>query len=139
MHNALTYDFDQLTPDSAVVELAWEKVAVPFKVAVDVHSVVRDSLKKQLRDLPQYTWISWDDAANYLLAEKVAPFAEYHRFVARDAVRKQLPIRPGGLPLIQDRLAELVPSSFSPPIDEGRLFAEPRTPSAFPAPTVAQG
>ena len=73
-----------------------------------------------------------------LLAEKVAPFAEYHRFVARDAVRKQLPIRPGGLPLIQDRLAELVPSSFSPPIDEGRLFAEPRTPSAFPAPTVAQ-
>src|SRR6266699_970188 len=38
MHNALTYDFDQLGPDSAVVELAWEKVAVPFKVAVDVHS-----------------------------------------------------------------------------------------------------
>lgn len=72
MHNALTYDFDQLTPNSAVVELEWEKVAVPFKVAVDVHSTVQASLKKQLRNLSQYTWMSWDDAANYLLAEKVA-------------------------------------------------------------------
>jgi hypothetical protein len=58
-----------------------------------------------------------------LLAGLVAPFADYHRFVARDAVRKQLPIRPGGLPLIQDALGPLVPSSFSPPIDEQRLFA----------------
>jgi len=72
MHNALTYDFDQLTPDSAVVELEWEKIAVPFKVSVDVHDLVEASLKKQLRSLSQYTWQSWDDAANYLLAEKVA-------------------------------------------------------------------
>jgi len=72
MHNALTFDFDQLQPDSAVVELEWEKIAVPFKVSVDVHDVVEASLKKQLRNLSQYTWMSWDDAANYLLAEKVA-------------------------------------------------------------------
>jgi tetratricopeptide (TPR) repeat protein len=72
MHDALTYDFDQLKPDSAVVVLEWEKVAVPFKVGVDVHEVVQASMKKQLRNLSQYTWMSWDDAANYLLAEKVA-------------------------------------------------------------------
>jgi tetratricopeptide (TPR) repeat protein len=72
MHNALTYDFDQLQPDSAVVELEWGKIAVPFNVAVDVHDVVQASLKKQLRNLSQYTWMSWDDAANYLLAEKIA-------------------------------------------------------------------
>ena len=72
MHNALTYDFDQLQPDSAVIELEWEKVAVPFKVSVDVHDVVEASLKKQLRNLSQYTWMSWDDAANYLLTEKIA-------------------------------------------------------------------
>lgn len=71
MHNALTYDFDQLQKDSAVVELEWEKIAVPFKVSVDVHDVVQASLKKQLRNLSQYTWMSWDNAANYLLAEKV--------------------------------------------------------------------
>ena len=72
MHNALTYDFDDVQPESAVVVLQWENVAVPFKVGVDVHSVVQASLKKQLRNLSQYTWMSWDDAANYLLAEKVA-------------------------------------------------------------------
>jgi tetratricopeptide (TPR) repeat protein len=72
MHNALTYDFDQLQPDSALVELEWEKTAVPFKVSVDVHDVVEASRKKQLRNLSQYTWMSWDDAANYLLTEKVA-------------------------------------------------------------------
>jgi len=71
MHNALTYDFDDLQKDSAVVELEWEKVAVPFKVSVDVHDVVEASLKKQLRNLSQYTWTSWDNAANYLLTEKV--------------------------------------------------------------------
>ena len=70
MHNALTYDFDDLQKDSAVIELEWEKIAVPFKVSVDVHDVVEASLKKQLRNLSQYTWISGDDAANYLLAEK---------------------------------------------------------------------
>jgi hypothetical protein len=72
MHNALIYDFDQLQPDSAVVELEWEKVAVPFKISVNVHDVVQASLKKQLRNLSQYTWLSWDNAANYLLAEKIS-------------------------------------------------------------------
>jgi hypothetical protein len=72
MHNALTYDFDDVQPNSAVVTMGWEKVAVPFKVGVDVHGVVEASLKKQLRGLGQYTWEGWDDAANYLLAEKVA-------------------------------------------------------------------
>jgi hypothetical protein len=71
MHNALTYDFDDVKPDSAVVTLEWEKIAVPFKVAVDVHPLVEASLKNQLRNLSQYTWISWDDAANYLLTEKI--------------------------------------------------------------------
>lgn len=71
MHNALTYDFDQVQPDSTVVVMSWEKVAVPFKVSVDVHDIVEASLKKQLRGLVQYTWISWDDASNYLLTEKV--------------------------------------------------------------------
>lgn len=71
MHDALTYDFDELQPNSAVVEMEWEKIAVPFKVSVNVHDVVQASLKKQLRNLSQYTWMSWDDAANYLLTENI--------------------------------------------------------------------
>ena len=72
LHNALTYEFDELQPNSAVVQLEWEKIAVPFTVSVDVHDLVQASLKRQLRELSQYTWISWDDAANYLLTEKIA-------------------------------------------------------------------
>lgn len=69
-HDALTYDFDDLKPDSAVVTLRWEKVAVPFKVGVNVHEVVEASLHNQLRGRVQYEWQAWDDSANYLLAEK---------------------------------------------------------------------
>ena len=70
-HEALTYDFDQPTKDATVVTLRWEKVAVPFKVGVDTNPIVEASLNKQLRGLAQYNWISWDEAANYLLASKV--------------------------------------------------------------------
>lgn len=70
MHNALRYEFDELQPDSAVVKLEWEKLAVPFKVSVNVDEVVQASLKKQLRGLSQYNWMSWNDAANYWLTEK---------------------------------------------------------------------
>jgi len=71
MHNALTYEFDQLQPDSAVVVLEWEKIAVPFKVAVDVHALAQASLKRQLRNLSGFDWVAWNDAAGYLLKEKI--------------------------------------------------------------------
>jgi len=70
MHEALTYDFDDPKGDSVVATLRWEKVAIPFKVAVNVNQVMDDSLHRQLRGLAQYTWMSWNDAANYLLASK---------------------------------------------------------------------
>ena len=69
-HEALTYDFDQPTADSAVVTMSWDKVAVPFKVGVNVHEAVERSLQKQMRGLAQYTWEGWDDAANYWINEK---------------------------------------------------------------------
>jgi hypothetical protein len=69
-HNALTYDFDDLKPDSTVVTLSWEKVAVPFKVAVKVDDIVEASINRQIRGLNQYFWESWDEAGNYYLANK---------------------------------------------------------------------
>ncbi|MGH9501177.1 MAG: DUF2911 domain-containing protein [Terriglobales bacterium] len=69
-HEALTYDFSDVKADSAVATLAWEKLAVPFTISVNVHEIVQASLRNQLQGLAQYTWEGWDDAANYLLAEK---------------------------------------------------------------------
>ena len=70
MHEALTYDFDNIKPDSAVLTLRWEKVAVPVRIGVNTHEIVADNLRSQLRGLQQYTWDGWNDSANYLLTEK---------------------------------------------------------------------
>jgi hypothetical protein len=69
-HNALTYDFDDVKPDSTVVTLRWEKVAVPFKVDVKVNDILEASIHRQTRGLNQYYWETWDDLAGYYLASK---------------------------------------------------------------------
>jgi tetratricopeptide (TPR) repeat protein len=69
-HEALAYDFDSLKPDSALITLRWDKLAVPFEVAVNVEKTVEESLPAQLRGWPAFTWDAWDDAATYLLENK---------------------------------------------------------------------
>jgi hypothetical protein len=71
MHDALSYDFDDVKPDSTVVTMSWEKVAVPFKVAVNVNDIVTASIRRQTRGMNQYYWEGWDDAAAYFLANKI--------------------------------------------------------------------
>lgn len=71
LHEALAYDFDDVKPDSAVVTLRWEKLAVPFKVGVNTNEIVQASLHNQLRGLAQFTWFGWDDAATYLVTNKL--------------------------------------------------------------------
>ncbi|MGA9391672.1 MAG: DUF2911 domain-containing protein [Candidatus Sulfotelmatobacter sp.] len=70
IHDALTFDFDDVKPDSAVVTMRWDKVAVPFKVDVKVNDIVEASIHRQIRGLNQYYWEGWDDAAGYFLASK---------------------------------------------------------------------
>ena len=45
-HESLTYDFDDVNPDSTVVTLRWEKVAVPFKVGVNTHEIVEQNRRR---------------------------------------------------------------------------------------------
>jgi DUF2911 family protein len=69
-HEALAYDFDAVTPESAVVTLRWDRVAVPFRVAVNQKEIVPAKLKAQLRGGAQYTWEGWAEAANQLMTDK---------------------------------------------------------------------
>jgi hypothetical protein len=71
LHDALVYDFDEVKPDSAVVTMRWDKVAVPFKVQVKVNDIVTADIHRQLYGLNQYYWEGWDDAAQYFLANKI--------------------------------------------------------------------
>ncbi|MGA2101459.1 MAG: DUF2911 domain-containing protein [Candidatus Sulfotelmatobacter sp.] len=70
-HDALAYDFNDVKPDSTVVTMSWDKVAVPFKVQVNVNEIVTASIHRQLYGLNQYYWEGWDDAAGYFLANKI--------------------------------------------------------------------
>ena len=69
-HEALTYDFDNLQPNSATVTMRWDKVAVPFKVEVNTNEFVQQSLKNQMRGRPQYEWEAGQEAASYLVDNK---------------------------------------------------------------------
>jgi tetratricopeptide (TPR) repeat protein len=70
---ALRYDFDELKPNSAVITMRWEKVAVPFKVEVSTSEIVEASLHNQLRGRVGFEWQAWTDAANYLLNNNLNP------------------------------------------------------------------
>ena len=71
VHDALAYDFNDLRPDSTVITMSWEKVAVPFKVEVKVNDIVTAAIHRQLYGINQYYWEGWDDAAQYFLVNKI--------------------------------------------------------------------
>jgi tetratricopeptide (TPR) repeat protein len=80
-HEALSYDFDDPKPASAVITMRWDRVAVPFKVEVNTPEIVRQSLRNQLRARPQFEWQAWQEAADYLLnnqlgAEEALKYAD---------------------------------------------------------------
>lgn len=69
---ALSYDFDDLKFDSAVITMRWEKVAVAFTVEVNTPEIVERSLHDQLRGRAQFEWQAWMEAANYLLDHELS-------------------------------------------------------------------
>jgi tetratricopeptide (TPR) repeat protein len=69
---ALSYAFGDPQPDSVVVTMRWEKVAVPFKIEVNMPEIVQQSLRNQLRGRAQFEWQPWEEAANYLLQNKLS-------------------------------------------------------------------
>lgn len=67
MTDDLEYTFDEVKPDSALATLRWEKLAVPFRISVDVKGIVLRSIKNQLRNTGGFTWAGYDEAANWCL------------------------------------------------------------------------
>jgi hypothetical protein len=63
----LTYVFDDVKPDLVLATLRWEKMAVPFRVSVDVKAVVLKSVKNELRNVGGFTWAGYDEAAQWCL------------------------------------------------------------------------
>ncbi len=68
---ALSFEFDEVKPDSVLVKLRWEKIAVPFRVAIKDEETVLPNLREQLRGIAQWSWSPWNEAANYCLEHKL--------------------------------------------------------------------
>jgi hypothetical protein len=70
MEEALEYEFEDLKPDSVAVTMKWEKVAVPFRVSVNLDDTVIASIRNQMRGRAQYSWETLNEAANFCLTHK---------------------------------------------------------------------
>ena len=64
---SLAYTFDDVKPDSAAATLRWDKLAVPFRISVDVKAITERSIKNQLRNTGGFTWAGFDEAATWCL------------------------------------------------------------------------
>src|SRR5256886_1437283 len=81
MEEALEYEFEDVKPESATITLKWEKLAVPFKIAVSDETIVAN-IRGQLRGIAQYEWQSLNAAAQFCLTKKTN-FDEALKWVER--------------------------------------------------------
>jgi len=68
---SLEYRFENPTENSVTVVLHWEKLQVPFAIAIDTKAVTMDSLRAQLRGLTRFFWRGWNDAAQFSLRNNI--------------------------------------------------------------------
>ncbi|MEO8504142.1 MAG: DUF2911 domain-containing protein [Acidobacteriota bacterium] len=68
----LTYEFVERAPDHASVQLAWEDLAVPFKITVDdINEVYLAAIRQELKNSPGFQNTSWVAAAQFCLQNKI--------------------------------------------------------------------
>ncbi len=71
MEEALEYEFEDLKSDSATITMKWEKIAVPFKVAINDAEATVANIRNQMRGRAQYEWEAPNQAAQFCLNKKV--------------------------------------------------------------------
>jgi hypothetical protein len=67
----LSYDFSDVTKDSAVLALSWEKKRIPIPLKVHTNENVVASLRQELNGSKGFQSQSWTTASAYLLANNI--------------------------------------------------------------------
>lgn len=67
----LTYDFGEITANSAELILSWEKKQFPVKIAFAVDDIVMANAVEELKGPVGFTWQGYASAAQYSLQHKV--------------------------------------------------------------------
>jgi tetratricopeptide (TPR) repeat protein len=63
----LSYRFEDPGEGGVTAVLHWEKLEVPFSIAIDSKAVTLASIREQLRGLPRFSWQGWNQAAGWSL------------------------------------------------------------------------
>ncbi|MGB3467239.1 MAG: DUF2911 domain-containing protein [Cyclobacteriaceae bacterium] len=63
----LTFTFPEVDANSTTAVLKWEKKAIPFKIDVDVSTIVLNKIKKDFIGSAGFTQSNWDQAAGYAM------------------------------------------------------------------------
>ena len=63
----LSFEFNEITANSAVASLCWEKKQFPSKIEVDVTNIVLSDIRKKLENQPGFNRQTWEQAANFSL------------------------------------------------------------------------
>ena len=84
----MTFGFPELTPDSAVVALRWDKLEVPFTVKVDVLATTEAKARAAVEAAPADDWRTPYRAAAFLV-EHDADMAEAQRWLERSLMAKE--------------------------------------------------
>lgn len=66
-HELLTYEFKEVTPNSATVSLAWEKKAFPFKVSFNVTDIVLNDFRDKSKGNTGFIRQNWERMARFSL------------------------------------------------------------------------
>lgn len=67
----LTYDMVDMGNDFGVLALSWEKKRIPFRISVDIHEIVLQGFRDELRSIPGFGWQGLQQAANYCVQNEV--------------------------------------------------------------------
>lgn len=67
----LTYDFQNITKNSAELVLNWEKMQFPVKIEFAVDDIVMANATEELKGPTGFNWQGYSSAANYALTNKV--------------------------------------------------------------------
>ena len=59
----LVFEFDDITANSTVLKLKWEKLAFPIKIEVPVAEIVLAEARKMMQDQPGFNRQTWEQAA----------------------------------------------------------------------------
>ncbi|MCU0446265.1 MAG: DUF2911 domain-containing protein [Microscillaceae bacterium] len=68
---ALQYDMNDVTSNSTLISLRWEKLRVPFKVEIDLNETILASIRRELRSIQGFSWDGYYSAAAYCLLNNI--------------------------------------------------------------------